>query len=79
MKSGLIHKGEINLLKSLQVEANLKSKSLFFQKCRFRNGGTKHDRDINASINIRNYTLGIIDDRYKIKLDKSRVIHKKKG
>ena len=33
----------------------------------------------NASINIRNYALGIIDDRYKIKLDKSRVIHKKKG
>ena len=27
----------------------------------------------NASINIRNYALGIIDDRYKIKLDKSRV------
>lgn len=35
--------------------------------------GTKHNRDINASINIRNYALGIIDDRYKIKLDKSRV------
>ena len=34
---------------------------------------TKHDRDLNASINIRNYALGIIDDRYKIKLDKSRV------
>ena len=30
-------------------------------------------RDINASINIRNYALGIIDDRYKIKLDKSRI------
>ena len=35
--------------------------------------GTKHDMDINASINTRNYALGIIDDRYKIKLDKSRV------
>ncbi|EPZ7279307.1 hypothetical protein ACXR4C_001682, partial [Campylobacter jejuni] len=53
-------------------------KVFFYQKCRFRNGGTKHDRDINVSINIRNYALGIIDDRYKIKLDKSRVIHKKK-
>ena len=30
-------------------------------------------RVFNASINIRNYALGIIDDRYKIKLDKSRV------
>lgn len=37
------------------------------------NCNTKHDRDLNASINIRNYALGIIDDRYKIKLDKSRV------
>ena len=34
---------------------------------------TKHNRDLNAAINIRNYALGIIDDRYKIKLDKSRV------
>lgn len=34
---------------------------------------TKHDRDLNASINIRNYALGIIDYRYKVKLDKSRV------
>lgn len=33
----------------------------------------KHDRDLNASINIRNYALGAIDDRYKIKLNKSRV------
>ena len=37
------------------------------------NCNTKHHRDLNASINIRNYALGIIDDRYKIKLDKSRV------
>ena len=34
---------------------------------------TKHDRDLNASINIRNYALGMIDDRNRIKLDKSRV------
>ncbi len=34
---------------------------------------TKHDRDLNASINIRNYSLGMIDDRSKIKIDKSRV------
>lgn len=33
----------------------------------------KHHRDLNASINIRNYALGMIDDRHKIKIDKSRV------
>ena len=34
---------------------------------------TKQHRDLNASINIRNYALGMIDDRYKIKINKSRV------
>lgn len=32
-----------------------------------------HHRDLNASINIRNYALRMLDDKYNIKLDKSRV------
>ncbi|MGN8515702.1 RNA-guided endonuclease TnpB family protein, partial [Helicobacter pylori] len=32
-----------------------------------------HHRDYNASVNIRNYALGMLDDRHKIKIDKSRV------
>ena len=34
---------------------------------------TKQHRDLNASMNIRNYALGMIDDRHKIKINKSRV------
>lgn len=33
----------------------------------------QHNRDLNASINIRNYALGMVDDRNRIKIDKSRV------
>ncbi|EAI9232700.1 transposase, partial [Campylobacter coli] len=32
-----------------------------------------HNRDINASINIRNYALGMLDDRSRVKIDKFRV------
>ncbi len=34
---------------------------------------TRHHRDLNASINIRNYALGMLDDRHAIKVDKTRV------
>ncbi|GHP56346.1 transposase [Helicobacter pylori] len=34
---------------------------------------TTHHRDYNASVNIRNYALGMLDERHKIKIDKSRV------
>ncbi len=34
---------------------------------------TYHHRDLNASINIRNYALGMLDDRHAIKVDKTRV------
>ncbi|ENY6720843.1 RNA-guided endonuclease InsQ/TnpB family protein [Campylobacter jejuni] len=53
--------------------SNTGKKPLHIKSFTCPNCNTKHDRDINASINIRNYALGIIDDRYKIKLDKSRV------
>lgn len=32
-----------------------------------------HHRDYNASVNIRNYALGMLDERHKIKTDKARV------
>lgn len=51
---------------------NTGKKSLHIRKFTCPNCNTIHNRDLNASINIRNYALGIIDDRYKIKLDKSR-------
>lgn len=53
--------------------SNTGKKPLHIRSFTCPNCHTKHDRDLNASINIRNYALGIIDDRYKIKLDKSRV------
>ncbi|BCZ16863.1 IS605 transposase TnpB (plasmid) [Helicobacter sp. NHP19-003] len=34
---------------------------------------TYHHRDLNASINIRNYALGMLDERHAIKVDKTRV------
>ncbi|GAA9520205.1 hypothetical protein HpHA31_08900 [Helicobacter pylori] len=34
---------------------------------------TTHHRDYNASVNTRNYALGMLDERHKIKIDKSRV------
>ena len=52
---------------------NTGKKPLHIRSFTCPNCNTKHHRDLNASINIRNYALGIIDDRYKIKLDKSRV------
>lgn len=53
--------------------SNTGKKPLHIRNFTCPNCHTKHNRDLNASINIRNYALGIIDDRYKIKLDKSRV------
>ncbi|EAJ7141878.1 transposase, partial [Campylobacter jejuni] len=53
--------------------SNTGKKPLHIRSFTCPNCHTKHNRDLNASINIRNYALGIIDDRYKIKLDKSRV------
>ena len=53
--------------------SNTGKKPLHIRSFTCPNCNTKHHRDLNASINIRNYALGIIDDRYKIKLDKSRV------
>lgn len=53
--------------------ANTGKKPLHIRNFTCPNCNAKHHRDLNASINIRNYALGIIDDRYKIKLDKSRV------
>ena len=53
--------------------SNTDKKPLHIRSFTCLNCNTKHHRDLNASINIRNYALGIIDDRYKIKLDKSRV------
>lgn len=52
---------------------NTGKKPLHIRSFTCPNCHTKHDRDLNASINIRNYALSIIDDRYKVKLDKSRV------
>lgn len=53
--------------------SNTGKKPLHIRSFTCPNCNTKHYRDLNASINIRNHALGIIDDRYKIKLDKSRV------
>ncbi|WP_143431272.1 zinc ribbon domain-containing protein, partial [Helicobacter pylori] len=32
-----------------------------------------HHRDYNASVNIKNYALGMLDERHKVKTDKARV------
>ena len=40
---------------------------LYIRGFTFLHCHTKHDRDLRASINIRNYALAIIDYRYKIR------------
>ena len=45
--------------------SNTGKKPLHIRSFTCSNCNTKHHRDLNASINIRNYALGIIDDRYK--------------
>ena len=39
--------------------------------CQYCN--TRHNRDFNASITIKNYALGMLDDRHKIKINKSKI------
>lgn len=67
------------LLSMLAYKAEQKGKTLmqidkFFPSSQIcSHCQTKQHRDLNSSMNIRNYALGMIDDRHKIKINKSRV------
>lgn len=53
--------------------ADTGKKSLHMKRFACPHCNKTHNRDLNASINIRRYALGMIDDRHRVKIDKSRV------
>ena len=86
LKSMLAHKAELKGKTLMQIDkvfpssricsncgVNTGRKALNIRAFTCPNCNTYHHRDLNASINIRNYALGMLDDRSRVKIEKSGV------